>query len=729
MKKIFILLVLFAFSNIAFSQNNRENTSITIKKASGEMTLDGNLDEQAWSEAETGSNFFQTFPTDTLAATSQTEIKFTFDDEFIYVGAVCYDNNDEHIVASLKRDFEFITTEALHVYFDTYNDLTNGFVFGSSPYGVQAEGVLSERERVSRDWDNKWFVEVKNYKDKWIVEMAIPFKTLRYKAGGKVWNVNFIRNDLKNNERTTWMRIPRQFRGSNILYSAKMIWDTPPPKQGANISLIPYVSSGILKNQEEGTAVDHKLNAGFDAKIGITSSLNLDLTVNPDFSQVEVDEQVTNLDRFEISFPEKRQFFLENSDLFANGGFPFTRPFFSRRIGIATDTAGNNTQIPIIYGAKLSGKVGKDWRIGFMNVLTDKNEKLGILGQNYTVATVQKRLFSTSNLQAFFVNRHALKYDKNDTISVGSEFNQVLGLEYNFSSKSNKWIGEVYYYKSLDPDESDRNTSSGAFLGYNAKHLAVRLGQTFVDENFNAEVGFVPRTNRLGGFFRVQGAIFPKTEAITGIKPGLTYRYTYDRNFTFLDNSLDFEIETKFQNTSELEVSVQKNIVTLTRSFDPSRSDGLELAEDTRHEWTSFEVGYVSNLRRQLGFGIESSYGGFFNGNRFSIGGGVIYRRQPYANISIQFDYNEIELPAPYSDNNFWLIGPKIDLTFTDKLFFTTFIQYNEQADNLNINARFQWRFKPVSDLFIVYTDNYVPNGLNVKNRALVMKLSYWFNI
>ncbi len=729
MKKIFVILILFASVNVAFSQNNRANTSIVIKKANSKMTLDGNLDESAWAAAATGSNFYQTFPTDTLTATSQTEIKFTFDDAFIYVGAVCYDNNDQHIVASLKRDFEFITTEALHVFFDTYNDLTNGYVFGVSPYGVQTEGVLSERERVSRDWDNKWFVKVKNHKDKWTVEMAIPFKTLRYKEGGKVWNVNFIRNDLKNNERTTWLRVPRQFRGSNILFSAKMIWDTPPPKQGANISLIPYVSSGILKNQDEDTAIDYKLNAGFDAKIGITSALNLDLTVNPDFSQVEVDEQVTNLDRFEISFPEKRQFFLENSDLFANGGFPFTRPFFSRRVGIAKDTAGNNLQIPILYGAKLSGKVGKDWRVGLLNVLTDKNEKLGILGQNYTVATVQKRLFSTSNLQAFFVNRHALKYSENDTVSVGSEFNRVVGLEYNFSAKENKWVGEVYYYKSLDPGELDRSTSSGAFVGYNSKHLEVRFGQTFVDENFNAEVGFVPRTNRLGGFFRAEGAIFPKSEAITGIKPSVTYRYTYDRNLTFLDNSLQFEVETKFRNTSEIVIQFQKNIVTLTSPFDPSRSDGLKLAKDSRHGWSRFEVAYVSNLRRQLGFGLTTSFGGFFNGDRLSVEGDIIYRHQPYANFAIAFDYNKINLPEPFNDNSFWLIGPKIDLTFTDKLFLTTFIQYNGQADNLNINARFQWRFKPVSDLFIVYTDNYVPTGLKVKNRALVMKLSYWFNI
>ncbi|MDN5199845.1 DUF5916 domain-containing protein [Fulvivirgaceae bacterium BMA10] len=711
------------------AQHSREDAIINIKKSGTTINVDGVLDEEAWQIADKAGDFYQNFPTDSLPATADTEVMLTFDDNYLYIAAVCYAQDDKYIVASLKRDYVPFNTESFNVYIDPYNDLTNGFTFGLSPLGIQREGLFSERRRVSSDWDNKWFSEVTNYPDKWVLEMAIPFKTLRYSEDNKTWNINFLRFDLKNNERTTWAKVPRQFRPNNILYAGKLLWESPPPKTGPNISVIPYVSSRVTKNHEEGENTDYNLEAGFDAKIGITPSLNLDLTVNPDFSQVEVDEQVTNLDRFELFFPEKRQFFLENSDLFSQAGVPPARPFFSRRIGIARDTADNIVQIPIVFGARLSGNLDQNWRVGLLNMQTASDGDLGILGQNYTVTTFNRRVFSGSTIGGIFVNRQAVNFDDREANYEGTKYNRVFGLDYNLVSKNNKWSGDIFYHRSVDPGNNDKSFAHGGFLSYTARNIRAFWFHNYVGENYNAEVGFVRRTGFARGFLGIEPIFFPKSDKIVTIQPEFRTGYTTDIDFNVLDREYSAEVGINFTNTSELQIEVENNSVILTDSFDPTNTDGPELEAGKEYNWTRFGIGYESDGRKVFNYELSSSIGGFFNGNRIEFQAQVNYRYQPYGNFSMNFSYNKIDLPEPFNDADFILIGPRIDLTFTDKIFFTTFIQYNDQRDNLNINSRIQWRYKPVSDFFIVYTDNYFPGNFRVKNRALVLKLSYWLNV
>ena len=729
MKKIFTVFVFSFFITGILAQNQRDQSVIVMRKARGAVKIDGLIDEPAWQYAEPARDFYQNAPTDSLPAIAKTEVKMVFDDDFLYVAAICYNDGKDYVVASLKRDYVFSTTESFNLYVDTFNDLTNGFTFGISPLGVQREGLFSEREQVATDWDNKWYSEVTNYPDKWIVEMAIPFKTLRYNKDNNRWNINFLRYSLQHNERSTWVQVPQQFSPNNILYSGKMIWEDLPPKPGANISVIPYISGAGAKDYEEGEPADYNFEAGFDAKIGVTPALNLDLTFNPDFSQVEVDEQVTNLDRFEIFFPERRQFFLENSDLFALAGFPSARPFFSRRIGIAQDTSGNNVQIPILYGARLSGKLDQNWRIGLLNMQTQDDDELEIIGQNYTVATVQRTLFAGSNLSAILVNRQSVNYREEDRDSETSRFNRVWGFEYNFATGNNKWDGEAFYHRSETPGADTENFSHGAYLGYNTRALDVFWVHNLVGANYNAEVGFVPRRDFARGSLSISPKFYPTNGIINIIETEIEAEYTTDMDFNVLDRELSASVEVSYASTSEFSASIERNTVTLIDPFDPTNSDGLELPAGEAYTWNRFGIGYASDQRKIFNYSVFTSYGGFFNGNLLEIETEVNYRYQPYGNLAMAITYNNISLPKPFEDADFFLIGPKIDLTFTDQLFLTTFIQFNEQSDNLNINARFQWRFKPVSDLFIVYTDNYFPQNLAVKNRALVLKLSYWLNI
>ena len=313
---------------ISIASFEAESQSLHIHKTNEHIEVDGQLLESSWEVANKATDFWQYFPSDTSLAEDQTEVMMTYDDHFIYVAAKMYrSGSQEYETPSLRRDYRGSAFDGFSVVLDTYSDRTNAFSFGVNPYGVQREGLISNGGAgrggpgrggggFSLDWDNKWYSEARRYDGYWIAEIAIPFKTIRYKKGVDTWLVNFYRIDSKTGERSTWSQIPVNFSIISLAFSKEIQWEEPLADPGKNISLIPYVAFQTLKDFEEQSDVDNSFAAGGDAKIAVTPALNLDLTFNPDFSQVEVDQQVTNLDRFEIFFPERRQFFLENADLF-----------------------------------------------------------------------------------------------------------------------------------------------------------------------------------------------------------------------------------------------------------------------------------------------------------------------------------------------------------------------------------------------------------------------------
>ena len=743
MKRASFLIVILLIAIPVTAQNIPGKATISISAAKDVIALDGVLSEASWESADIATGFYQSFPVDNQPATSQVEVRTTFDENFLYFGIICHDpTGGPYIVESLKRDFDWRGTENISLYLDPFDDKTNGFNFSLSPYNVQREGLISGGAEINEDWDNKWYSEVTTYEHKWIAEIAIPFKTIRYKENLTQWNIQFIRNDPKTGQRSVWTNVKQQFRANTLNFSGKLIWNDPPPPSGTNISVIPYVLGSSTKDYEEGTPNEFDGNAGFDAKIAVSSSLNLDLTVNPDFSQVEVDQQVANLQRFELFFPEKRQFFLENSDLFAESGFPHTRPFFSRRIGIAEDTSGNSVQVPILFGARLSGKINKDWRIGLMNMQTKAlrstvlpgseniNEGYNLSGQNYTTAVIQRKLWTQSNIGAIFVNRQATNYDASDTTNSTSSFNRVAGIDFNFTDVTNTWRSRVYIHASSDPVTKKNAFVHGAYIGYQSRHWSVNTFYNYIGDGYNAELGFVPRKGNFGtGVFRSNYIIYPESKTIVTIKPGAGIEYLMNTDGVVADWSIVPTLEINFTNTSTFMANITQQFTHLFDDFDPTRSDGVPLPAGTGYTWLDGKVSYMSDTRRAVSYTVSGQFGSFYNGFKFTAATEFGYKFRPYGSIFISAIYNDVKLPDPYSSSSFWLIGPRLDATFTNKLFLTTFVQYNEQADNMNINARLQWRFAPVSDLFVVYTDNYFPTDFMPKNRALVVKLSYWLNI
>lgn len=391
---ISVLLMSF-FSLQLFSQTrgvNRDRYQIVIKKTEKELKIDGIMDEDAWQAADRAVHFQRVQPTDTGFAKAQTEVRLTYTAKTLYVGIICFDPTPgKRPVESLRPDFNFGKNDNFLLFIDTFNDQTNGFSFGLSAAGSLWDGVQANGGVVNLNWDIKWRSAVKNYPDKWVTEFAIPFRSLRYPAKEKEWGINFSRLDLKSNEKSSWAPMPRQFATATLAYAGTLVWDNPLPKSHTMFSLIPYVSGKFTSDKTAGTSTGFTPAAGVDAKLILTSSMNMDITLNHDYSQVEVDRQQTNLDRFELFFPEKRQFYLENSDLFANLGNDNIRPFFSRRIGLET---------PVYGGIRLSGKIGSDWRIGMMDIQT--GEKSSNAASNFAVAAIQKKVFNHSSFTAFF---------------------------------------------------------------------------------------------------------------------------------------------------------------------------------------------------------------------------------------------------------------------------------------------------------------------------------------
>lgn len=730
---VFLLLFANLFSALAQTKEARQ---IHIKRTHGKIVVDGIVDENDWKEAEIAKDFNQFFPFDSSKAIARTEVRFTYDEHFIYFSAICYHTmKGRFITNSLRRDYRSPAADGISLLFDPFQDRTNAFFFGTNPFGVQREGLVSNGGTLSTDlslsWDNKWYSESKITEDGWTVEMAIPFKTLRFKEGATVWKTNFYRIDSKYNERSVWSHVPRNFQPYTLAFTGDLVWDAPLKKPSANIVVIPFATGGISQNHLAGTPQKVTSGIGGDAKIAITPSLNLDLTVNPDFSQVEVDRQVTNLDRFEIFFPERRQFFLENADLFSDFGNARIRPFFSRRIGIAIDrNTGQNLQNPIWFGARLSGRLDKNWRVGLMNMQAAKDANIELPSYNYTVAAIQRRVFSRSNIGGIFVNRE--NFAPNHVDSTGfSRYNRLMGLDYNLASSNNTWTGKFFYHQTMTAREQATNEqfAHGASLVYSKPHIRLEWNHQIVGKDFDAQVGFVPRRNfkQVNPIFAY--FFFPKSKIINRFNTYIEVSSIWDNTNRNTDHSTFTGLSFRLQNTGEIAFWWARTYTYLFASFDPTNTGGERLAQGTDYTYNSFNFDYTSDQRKNFYLTATGSAGTYFNGNRQNISGTLNYRLQPYIIFSLDYTYNRLRFPAPYSSTNLYLLGPKFDITFSKSLFLTAYFQYNSQINNININTRLQWRFKPVSDLFIVYTDNYFSDTLRVKNRAVVLKLTYWLNI
>ena len=714
-----LFLALICLQGIA--QKKNESFRLNIRKTSSPIVIDGVGDDQAWENTDVAKDFFMVLPMDNDMANEKSEIRMAYDDKNIYLLATFFKSQSgQNIVESLRRDFSFGKNDNFLLFLDPFNNQTTGFTFGSNAAGAQWDGTMFSGSNVDLNWDTKWISKVQSDDGKWVFEMAVPFKSIRYEDKVKEWGINFSRLDLRSSEKSSWTPIPRQFPTSSLAYSGVLVWDEAPPKTGTNVSLIPYVLGTVYNDLEGETTFDKKV--GGDVKVSLTSSLNLDLTVNPDFSQVEVDRQVTNLERFELFFPEKRQFFLENGDLFANFGYATIRPFFSRRIGLG---------VPIRAGARVSGNLNDKWRLGLMDMQTAAVDETGLPSQNFGVLSVQRKVFSRSSIGLMIVNKESFNYpQENDSITdLYPKFNRNLGVEYNLASSNNLWNGKAFLLKSFSPNKIGNGITQAAHLEYKSRKWKWRIQEAYVEDSYTAEVGYVPRNGYVNIKSYLGYLFFPKAGTILSHGPTLNTSYFYNQDFERTDNTNYLVYAFAFRNRSSLDFFISDDYVELLSPFDPTRLGKEELEAGTKHHWNAFGWMYESKPQSLFTYSFDARFGGYYeDGNRTSLTTELGYRFQPYVSLNANFNYNRIKLPAPWNTNQFWLIGSEVDVTFTNKLFFATLFQYNEQSKNFSFNSRFQWRYKPASDLFIVYTNNHLISPYSGRTWSLTLKLNYWFN-
>ena len=737
-KKACLLLSLLFSCYFIKAQNISEfqkGFQLHIQPTTDKIKIDGILDEPVWATTDVAKNFVKKFPNDIGEPKRQTEVRFTYDNDNIYFGFKVYDSGAA-ISRSLKRDFGNEGNDVVGIMMDPLNKKTNGFYFLLSALNVQSEDQLSLsfQDKPTWSWDTKWFSATKDYGTYWIAEIMIPLKSIRYDPKQLQWGINFLRGDAKHNEYSNFTRVPPIFKSYDLGYMGLLNWPAATPSSKNNNILLPFISGASTEDQENGKSLNTTATGGFDAKVALNASLNLDLTVNPDFSQVEVDQQVTNLTRFNIFLPERRGFFLENSDLFSNFGMPFVRPFYSRTIGLDKD--GN--KIPILFGARMSGNLNRATRIGLMNMQTSKQGNYA--AENFSAFTLQRSVLKRSIIKTYFLNRENFISEQEAKKNPLDRYGRNAGVTFEYSNTAGTFSSWTDIHKSFKSTINDDDIYATTGFMTNRKHWSYITLIGSLGKNYYTDMGFVQgidnydairdTTIRIGFknlFNSLSYRLFPekgpigkmivKIESFATLHP--------DNSINQADNKLGPDIQ--FKNTSIFSLDLKNTIVNL--KYPISFTDDVPLPVGN-YVFNQIQLKYVSDLRKT--FGIESmlNIGQFYNGQVKGISMGITYRNQPHFNLLLSAQFNNIVFPNPYGSTNLVLIQPRVEWNFSTKLFWTTFVQYNTQGNNFNINSRLQYRFKPMSDFFLVYTDNYFTDPLfKNKNRALIFKFSYWFNL
>ncbi|MBT8080258.1 MAG: carbohydrate binding family 9 domain-containing protein [Gammaproteobacteria bacterium] len=686
------------------------------------------LGDPAWEGAEPATGFWQVQPNDGFPATQRTEVRMGFNENTVYIGVVAYDTDPDRIIVSdSRRDSTLDDTDAFLVIIDGLLDRQNGFVFGTNAAGLEYDGQVV-REGSGGDfgsggggfnlnWDGTWAVEAQISDIGWSAEFAIPFKTLRYGADDEqVWGVNFQRNIRRNNEITFWAPLDRN-RNLYRVSEAGTVEGLRPPVQ-RNLKVTPYVLGKAQRGGElSGTETDTEF--GFDIKYSITPSLTLDATYNTDFAQVEVDDQQVNLDRFNLFFPEKRPFFLENAGQFSVGNAQEVELFFSRRIGIGDD----GEQLPIDGGLRLSGKIGDTTNVGLLYMRSDAVD--GIAPQNdFAVARVNQELPNRSAIGAIFVSRDG---DGSFITPPQDDENQSYAIDGRWGIGENillsGWAG-----RSSTPGLNGDDHAFSLGGTYSSAKYESRLFYTEVGGDFNPEVGFLTRSE----YRKADGFILRRIRpddlwGLLEIRPHVSYRGFWDFDGFQETGFLHLDTHWEFKSGMEIHTGVNFTRDGVKDPFDIV--DGVTIQPDT-YDHAEGQIVFWTNEAAPLSFNLRTVIGGRFGGDRVSVEPGLVYRIGETFSSELSVNYNDFDLPVPNGDFDVTLASLRLSYSFTPKILLQALVQYNDIDEVLATNLRFSWLRSANSGLFIVYNeiDERYP-GAPPRGRELIIKFSHIFDV
>jgi len=693
------------------------------------ITIDGELTEPAWQTAEPAKDFVQREPIEGAPASDSTEVRILYDGQNLYIGAYCHDRDPQKIVINdISRDFDNMGQGIFGVLLDTFNDKRTGYLFQTTPVGAQRDAQISDEGRSSNvNWDGVWYSEGRVQEDGYVVEIAIPFKTLRFSGERvQVWGVQFVRRIRHINELDYWIPMPRRFTLARSLPYVGELRGIENVEPGRNLYVKPYVLGGVQRlasRGEEVKAVGLAMlpsqpgdwggeGAGVDLKYGITPSMTFDLTVNTDFSHVEADTQQVNLTRFPLFFPEKREFFLENSGLFQFGATQGNEAllFHSRTIGLA-----DGQPIPILGGARLTGRAAGNY-LGLLNIQT--RSEGSVPATNFTATRLRRDILSNSNVGLIFLNRQSGQPNDHNR-SFGADANLLFfRTNLRFSALAaktltpalhgNDWLGKV---------EGEWQSSLVRFL---SSYLDV-------EKNFNPEMGFVRRPGRrtLNNEFELQPRPRPETRLASFVRD--LSASIASRHILLPDGSTEtksprphFRVE--FQDGGIFQSNYTQNFERLIRPFEIHREVVIPAGD---YPFEGFSVSYTSDESKLLFGDLSYGWGDFYDGESTTLNLGVRFRPNYRLSTSIDYQRNEVDLPAGAFTID--LVGLRMDYSFNPRMFMNAFVQYSSDTNQVSSNIRFRLIHRPLSDIYIVYNEQRDP-VLDKTDWSLTLKYTHLVN-
>jgi hypothetical protein len=688
-------------------------------RISERIAIDGRLDEPAWERAEPATNFIQWEPHPGLPASEPTEVRFLYDQDNLYVGARCWDSSAGSLtVHELKQDFESREEDVLAIFIDSLHDLQSGFSFWTNPAGARRDvQIFQDDAQRSVDWDGVWQVKVTTSETGWSAEFLIPFKTLRFSSSPQQeWGLNILRRVKRKNEDSYWSPLPRRYRTMRPSMSGT-ITGLEGIRQGRNLKIKPYGISSVTQLASNALSKEIDANGGLDLKYGLTASQTLDLTYRTDFSQVEADQQQVNLTRFNLLFPEKREFFLENSGVFAiaggggpsgGGGSANVFPFFSRRIGLSE--AG--MPIPIVGGARVSGTTGA-YDVG---LLAMKTERLGDVRSNsFLVGRLRRNFQGSSSVGVIMTSR--------DSTQSGDD-NQLYGVDTLLRFFQRKLDVSAYLLATETPGRDGPDQARLLDAAWRDNDFSVGARYETVQPDFNPEVGFVRRRDTT--HYAGDGSWQPRPR-----------NTTYVRNFDLalaadLYQDPAGRVETReqtvsagiaFQNSATFSFNTTNTFDRLTAPFAIQRTVTIPVGDYTYRRYT---LDYSSNRGRGLSGSFKAAAGQFWDGRSWSAEGGFELRPSYHLDVNLTFSRNQVDLPA--GDFTTTLIGLRLLYAFTSNAFFNSFLQYNATTNQFSANTRFNIIHRPLSDLYVVYNEQHDTRSALLLARGLTIKFTNLFD-
>ena len=678
-----LLGLMFAVLTLSWPTLAQAQTASAVR-TDERIRLDGRLDEPAWQLAIPIGPLTQQEPREGDPPTETTEVRVLYDSDSLYFGIYCFDRSPAGIVATqLGRDSDSEVDDWVGVILDPFFDQRNGFFFIVNAAGARFDGQVSNNdEHPNLDWDGIWDARTRIADDGWVVEMAIPFKSLRFKPGLTAWGMNVERHIKRRNETSRWAGARRDVWITNLAVAGRLE-GLPAIQQGKGLDIRPYVSA-----KREGG--DFKPDAGLDVSKNLAPNLNASLTINTDFAETEVDARQVNLTRFPLFFPEKRTFFLEGAGVFDTAGLfiwhPDLLPFFSRRIGLY-----GGREVPIIAGGKITGRLGQ-YNIGLLDVQTGAQDDLGIASQNLLVARVSRNILRQSYVGGIFTHGNPS----------GSGSNSLVGADARFATSSfrgGKNLSLDMYLFRTDDEASSRADYAGGFrLDYPNDLWDVSLSWKQIGDNFRARLGFVPRTGirktNMGIHFGPRPERWGIRQVSFELRPEL---------ITDLDNRVEnwsifaAPINIQMESGDRLEFSIEPEFERLEEPFDIYNGISIPTGSYT---WSRYNADLETASKRPWVVRFDYGWGGFYNGTRRQVGLGLTLKPSRHFAVAIEGERNDVSLDQ--GDFYTQIYSVRADYNFSPNVSWANLVQYDNESRILGWQSRFRWILRPGNDLFFV---------------------------